>query len=584
MTEEKTRSVHLNGWDVAYAIDFKDANRIIVKKKSSPTNFSYTTESGNMIGGNFGDWQLKVGGSGHLVWMDIPINNVIYDFKIERKKYEIKSANIVAEVSLTWVEDSEKVFNLRLCDETDMTIEKLNIGESVPKLDPESDPYILLKGYIREMLEEKKKEFAHIFATLDYTREATEAAKKLSWLHITDHEYRVSTSEKGDQGYLVILGMTEGREKPSEFVGGSTLIPKACNAGFAFNEWLVLENMVRPGLKYILPNCDPNKDFDYTNDSRTILQSGQKELHFKKQKVDFNQFGDKDDYVYPILPYDKKKKNFGSMTISVNNGQLWFTLDNAQWTHKGNPIFTKYDNLVIMNGELKGSVKLVKGKDDKNKNLIAFNLDKNSQIHSRVAPIIPDPSWGSFWRQEGVNFAVSLGVMVLTMGTMKVFESIGRKCGGISKGADDAASGNFNPEDESVIDGNAVDKEIQNLIDSGQESESTDTIDNSNSITRSTQQNMDRNEGKLSGFLKNSWGALGLFFIIQSMYNLGWSTLDFLKNMNFNKEKDIPDFKKFADQAFLKVNWPDVEDYDIVNGELVDGSFSIGLNLNFKDQ
>lgn len=590
MTTTSKKSVPLNGWDLAYATDFAHANKVIADSGVSPKKFSFLLEDDQFyeICGDYDEpWKLDYSQEveGGKACFFISMKNAEYrewrkdEGRPGNPKYKYDVCFYVI-IKLTWIEDIEvkEVHHLKI-DQTDDDVSIISA-----KVTPASGTIISKKdeAWIGETLPqlcflEDVQDFDHIFTTLDYTQEITPQEKdqdKFSWLKPTSHTYSISlVKEKKENDYvttggvLFVLCMVQNNEPPSSNLAPENFIPEGSMAAFAFNQSLVLKNILWNSLHDLVDLEGNSLEYYFTINDKLI--SNKNIVKLKKMK---NSGGD---LVQPEL-------EIGNFTIEIIDGYISFELLNANYIFIKDrwKAFFHVSNRHSL--ELNENLKFGMVADTASKPIFSHYLtpiDHKTdfkEIISYIGNILLD-----------ITIAIAAGY---------VAGRVSERYKPSSSGTEDIPDPHKAPDPESereaqTGDAESIAEQQRRLIEEG-ESTGEPMLDGTDFDEAVADDIADRlgdgsGESKPSEFKKflgTTMGELALMSIFQMLLTKEEDFYKWLWNWRKQKQAPINTLDAILDMSMVSLTWPNAKDFKVKSGGLEDGAFLIGLDFTYEQQ
>lgn len=270
-------------WDTIFAIPISDVNQAIISKKSSPKGFEFKNTADKIYcKGDFGDWQLSMGGSGSLIRLTLPISNISgYFYNGDTKQTFICSGpvNAIIQVKLKFLPHTESSQSAN-----DGTFHELVVRtESGDPKDPVTSLIVLEAGTstftpgIAKYAAESSitgwcngniAEFSHVFATVNLNKIIDKDAFAFCNPSYTSYAYLDRTN--ADNSLLGILCMTGGRTTENNIQEISPFtIPRGDESGFLISRKRFLADLIMPTFPLQWPNAKTS-DFEITSDDNYI--------------------------------------------------------------------------------------------------------------------------------------------------------------------------------------------------------------------------------------------------------------------------------------------------------------------------
>jgi hypothetical protein len=409
------------------------------------------------------------------------------------------------------------------------------------------------------MLKQHLDYFQHIFATLDYTQTFDD---QFRWLKPTDHEYSVSTINDADgnpiDGFLGTLCMTEGRIPPQSHLMPENIIPDNANTGYCFNQSLFLANMVAPCLTNLFPDS-------YTNDF-TIASNGT--IISNNNKVSFKEMASEGGKVHRAQNVTPSVEAEG-FKMSLLGGELYITITQASYLMKD----VETDYQIFLSHTSKHGVTLTK------EGRLSISVDSDNKPTITSAPVEhKKTAW-----QNILSFAEDMGVQLAFMGAgvyMAKISQIGIKAIGAATDAAEVAAGTA--EKTALTEVEIAEEEIAQAVQETIEEDVEQVAESE--ISNNAIKDVASKEGRVKRLLTGSMANMVLTVLYTTGLQHGISFLEYAEKKDFTKSENIPTLDDLYKQIHIPMTWPnqEKEGFAIVDGQLTDGSFRIGINVNFS--
>ncbi len=335
------------GWDTVFAIRIDDVNASIARAKSSPTVFSANTKDPHTqfevdINGNFGDWEITIGGSGKLIHMKTPVTSLVakgkkidgtpITFTYGKGSFEI-------EVELEYIPQETPSSNTTgtfhdlkvkhtgaTADEQVVTVlgaynfKNSTDGSNTPFDEISDDVCTAMQSWFNNNL----IDFSHVFTTVNLNRVADKGQFK--WLLPTSTSYAYIDGETTDDSVLGVLCMTDNRS-PDGLVQevSPNAIPSGSRAGFLIAPERFIEEMLLPSMPLVYKGAT-SSDFKLRTDDTGLVLSN--------AAVTIDSLKDNDGN-----SYQTELKNF---ELSTNNQELSIDATTRVEVSPGIHAFTHY--------------------------------------------------------------------------------------------------------------------------------------------------------------------------------------------------------------------------------------------------
>lgn len=640
-------SVPLGGWDVLYAIGFEDVNEAIKHVANTPTSFKIETEieddddpdmkHKHSMSGTYESWSMVGNYSGEHMGVLVSIKDFVYssqniypDGNSSKPNIEVYKHNvgIMMHMKLAW-EKGEIDGKWQLTtskDDKHIEFEKGYITHEedkfpVKNINDHANARILLEDQItKDVIDE----FVHVFAEIDYTRNAEEI---VPWLKLATHKYSLTagtdTPDKtssyenrmnpvlyNEEATLLIVGMTEatacGKDENGKFLslnlpsGLKKIIPKGCKAAFAYNENLIITHLIMGHLSEFY-KCDINRDFEFSDLRTKSIISNKNEIELKnKLEVDYH------NAAWNTNPSVVAKIPIGGLNISVSQGLIHYILQyefviEKKWTQIGFGLpydmkvsqMIKTDYLYHVNPEGYAELMLVVPTDPKKTNpQFTGNVEPNIEVNN-----VSLFSWETLG-QLGVAMLTNLIIMGATMGMMKLgslaweaTKGVGSGTARFGKWVKGKWSANVAGEAEARVTDMAVSETIiseKSIMSIVSESDTFQASKQEGFLTETSESKII--EQKTTGKTPASGAAKSLIWeIVKFTF---WQTI-ISKLENVYGEVKLNELKhKGAKEQYLKtlsnvigkIEWANQKanrNFVVKKGGLTNGSFIVGLDLDF---
>lgn len=259
-----TGTADTNGWDTVYAIMFKDVNKSIINKSSTPTGFDHTSHSKLLNSdivtkGTFGPWQLT-GGDGHLLDMTMPI--IGGSLTLGGNPNDLTGGSAQVQVELAMLAHDEAAGDTGVHDLKVKANAAPAAGAPVQPVVPVAAVTSVTvpglddtgNGFVRDALEAwlnaNLGQFDHVFASVDIGAQLA-SAPGLQWLMPAGHPtYAVASHDTVDDSVFAVLSMTDAKRSSDGLVQQVSpfAIPTDARAGFLIAQARFLEHMILPAL------------------------------------------------------------------------------------------------------------------------------------------------------------------------------------------------------------------------------------------------------------------------------------------------------------------------------------------------
>lgn len=279
------------GWDTTYVLRVSDVNAVLEQSPDVPKRFDIVVDpvENYKASGEFGPWQIGLGGSGGIVFLAIPITTG--SMTTGEKEYSMNGAIAYISVklkyipqlppaagTLTQVAGAVAAFTNQIAETDDLKTDTSDRSESDPAvvvqnlvfLDKPPATYIraLMIGALQEWFVANLVQFAYIFATVNLNKKAADL--EFQWLQPTYTGYAYFDGNTEENAYFSILNMTDGRSPDglSHQIAPRS-IPTGSRAGFNISMQRYMEKVIFPGLVKGFPNAT-SSSFTLKNNNTII--------------------------------------------------------------------------------------------------------------------------------------------------------------------------------------------------------------------------------------------------------------------------------------------------------------------------
>jgi len=623
------KMIDMGGWDIAHAIRFKDINEAIKKAYATPVAFSHTefmTEydddepehklldiSGsyhapNLIATHEGEE------SGFFAALNIdrfsivklkkakpgdPItttqNGINYTHKSQPFALRVEHpVGIIGSLEFEWHQPHPQKHQLKIANDVD----KIEIYDYKTILHPtealDSEGLKETKIYFNILLEKAftksfEDTFNHILATIDYTQVAEHHA---SWLRPTSHgcfAQRVDTAPAVNlsavdyetsmdvnhypTGYLAILGMTNNRPRPDSVPANlDALIPENCKAGFAYNQRLIIPNLIAGHLSEVF-DANVEKDFAYTNP--TSLHNI-KEIKLK-EKVELELSSE-----LATHPQLTGMVASDSVSISLNQGKIAYHTSINYHVPKADISLIFPYNINILQ-----SVDMIFDYQINERGYAILALHEEPKVDAFVTPEWEQSQhMKSFW-EYARSFAIDLAISLATLGITMALLKAGRAAYSASKwlGKIKISSMGEVAKMEEVIAHKSMVNEMKNIEGEIAEITREEKIIASKTETELINAKKTNKIGFVKTALKLVWEVV-LFSVVNTLLQMGREKYIDNKMSDLTEEANRRAFVTFINTALCTISWASQDDekqFTIKEGGLAQGGFIVGMDITFKN-
>ncbi|WP_221392715.1 TULIP family P47-like protein [Dyadobacter sp. NIV53] len=278
-------AVYTYGWDTAFVIRAADVNKAIVDCKSSPPNFSYSeTESdpGYSVTGDFGDWQIAMGGDGKQIRMLLPLKNVVLTFPATNKVLKYDSGQAIIEISLHFIPHTDTANPPASGSLSALVVQSASDSDNDPVISMVSlvlspTPGLVAESVIREGIIQwgtnNLQDFSHVFAIVNLNRIIDTDQWGFVNPNYTSYAYLdLDTIDNSLFGVLCMTGDRTG-ESLSEQISVSA-IHSPSRSGFLVSQARTLYDLVRPAICLAYPGLTDSNFLMSPDGTKLYLTEG----------------------------------------------------------------------------------------------------------------------------------------------------------------------------------------------------------------------------------------------------------------------------------------------------------------------
>lgn len=251
------QAVYTYGWDTAFGIPVPSANKAIVDKKSSPTQFQYT-DSQNIfaLSSSFGDWQICEGGSGTNVRFSLPLSSIVLTYKNTGKVVNCPSGTAVMEVNMHYIPHQDTEEKDVKSNPVALKVNPVSVSETQPAAilislvlseDVGTISNAIIQEGLKDWLNANLAEFNHIFSVVDLNRMIDQG----KWGFVTPNytSYAFLDGKNLSDSILGILTMTGNRTGDGLANQiSNNIIPSSSKAGFVVSQERTLLDLIKPAI------------------------------------------------------------------------------------------------------------------------------------------------------------------------------------------------------------------------------------------------------------------------------------------------------------------------------------------------
>ena len=252
------------GWDTVFAIPASSMNSALQKPGACPTTFTYS-ESATWYGsGNFGAWQVTLGGGGADLNMTVPITTGSLTYDVNT--YPLDGPVVSIQIKLQYVPQPPSANGTpnNLVPSTTSAVDVLDMSFGTV---PPSNIKWLAMGLMSDYFNNNLADFTYVFNTVNLNMTADQS--QFQWLKPTDVSYAYVDGGTLDEATFGVLCMTmndSGSGLPQEI--SENAIPTGQSAGFLISAGKYLNQLLLPGMPALFQNASVS-DFavDYSANS-----------------------------------------------------------------------------------------------------------------------------------------------------------------------------------------------------------------------------------------------------------------------------------------------------------------------------
>lgn len=277
------------GWDTTYVLRVKDVNAVLAKATDVPNVFNQIVDPNEnyAIQGSFGAWQISLGGSGGIIFLQAPITQGT--MTLGKKNVSMANSTVHIAVKLKYIKQTqpggpsevEAVFSLQnneLLEIDDLNVDVKARSEADPAVvvnnltfagtPPPTMDRALMVGALDVWFNANISLFAYIFATVNLNQNA--AQLEFQWLKPTDNGYAYFDGIDEDSAYFGVLCMTGGRSTDGlSYQLAPNSIPRGSRAGFNISMQRYMQEVILPAMGKGFPHASASS-FTLRNNETTI--------------------------------------------------------------------------------------------------------------------------------------------------------------------------------------------------------------------------------------------------------------------------------------------------------------------------
>ena len=546
-------NVDTAGWDTAFAVHYDAANASIVKQWDNINSHAKDVDEYSVpctIKASLGPWQLCVGGDGHLVWMDIPVQSGTLE-GLGDDPIDLTNGVVQVEIDLLYVPDPAVKSKKALQTTNSNTTTCRSFTSQNPNLGPESVANSIVVGMFKTWIQKNVQAFNYVF---HYLNVGNDLYNDPTWNFIkpTTVSYAVTDKQTLESSIFGILTMLDNHEKPdgNPHQVSPYAIPSGCNSGFNISGPIYVQDMLMSGaaIQFEQPESVKNaedfqKAFDAWVDETFIIGDDGMTI-WNKAKVKFGTF--KDDKGTPRDMYVDAR----SFRLSITYTQIKLEFNDLKYEYSAgimvNITYSQYFN-----------VKLVDAEDDDGNPVKVFGLDSGA-------------------RECKVVVTKSKAVTIIGIVTEIVTSIAGSILGGI---AGEAAAGIKGVAEGAVNSVVETSTEATAFFVPDAISNATIELDADMAVMASAEA-----MGSVTGEMNGMFARLGPK-ILGSIIGGGVGAaigaipeyIELAAKSHFDK---LPTFNVFADNCIAAHQWPNQSGYELKEVGL-HSSFQIGGNIKY---
>lgn len=544
-------NVDTAGWDTAFAVHYDAANASIVKEWDNidpkAKNMDETSDPAN-ITATLGPWQLSLGGDGHLVWMNIPVQSGILTGLGD--PIDLTGGVAQVEIDLLYVPDPATEDQQNLVTTANDTTTCREFTSDNTAITPLYNSVIV--GIFTTWIQENIRAFNYVF---HYLNISNDLYNDDTWNFIkpTSVSYAVTDMQTMESSVFGILTMLDDHVKPDgePHQVSPYAIPSGCNSGFNISGPIYVQDMLMTGaaIQFEQPSEVINAD-DYeaafnkwVDETFTIADDGMSIRN--KERVKFGTFNDddgtpRDMYVDPQCYH----MSITYTEIVLEFIDLQYEYSPGIWVH--------------INYNQRFKVKLVDSEDEQGKPTKVFGLDSGTRECNIV--VTKDTS-------------VVIAEIVSTICLSVAGGILGGMAGGMAAGVEEAGTAAAETIVETSAEATAyfVPETIEGAsIELSAEMAATASAEAMGSMSGDIYGMFARMGPKLLG------GMIGAG--VGATIALTPSYIELAAMSDFD---ELPTFNVFADNCIAAHQWPNQEGYELKEVGL-HSSFQIGGDVVYE--
>lgn len=271
------------GWDTVFAIRLPDVNQALMKPAASPGAFDQDLGGGYSIEGEFGPWQVTMGGDGKNLYLLAPITAGNLHFNHNSTSMAGGMATVI--ITLSYLPPQPPPAPPTRSGTRHALRAKLTSGgssepvASVIHLDfpngkgpkPGTVDNALMLGALTTWFIDNLARFEHVFSIVDLNLLADE--ESFQWLKPTTTSYAYADGTDEKNSFFGVLTVTEKRSIADlSHEISPDAIPGNQQSGFLISPELFLENSVLPGLPYAFKDAKAS-DFQLINHKTEVIKT-----------------------------------------------------------------------------------------------------------------------------------------------------------------------------------------------------------------------------------------------------------------------------------------------------------------------
>ena len=260
-------SANTFGWDTVFAIRAADMNTALQQPGAYPASFAQT-ETGSWSGqGQFGPWQVTLGGGGGDLNMSVPITSGTMTYG--GASYVLDGAVVEIQIQLIYVPQpptNGTPNNLVPNGQTAVSVIGMTLATTLP-----NNIKWLAMGMMSDWFNANLGEFTHVFSTVNINMTADKA--QFQWLKPQGTiGYAYNNADTLDDAVFGVMCMLTAGAMPGSQEISNAAIPSGQRAGYLIALGPYFNNVLIPGLPDMFVNASAS-DFTYDNSAGSVTNN-----------------------------------------------------------------------------------------------------------------------------------------------------------------------------------------------------------------------------------------------------------------------------------------------------------------------